>query len=110
MKSFVGEPVLGASIELGGFEAPASEGLMQEPPLLLGRAHLGLLKHFIDALLFLVNHWYRYRYRRRRLSNFLIERSLYGFHFQLGVFEGKKIDLVFKVLHNCFIFVRYRFF
>ncbi len=48
---FSHEAILWPSIELGGFELSASEGLDQEPLFLLRRAHLRLLKHRINALL-----------------------------------------------------------
>jgi hypothetical protein len=50
MKIFCHEAVLGASIELGGFEGFASESLNQELLLLIRRAHLRLCKHSINAL------------------------------------------------------------
>ncbi len=61
METKVFESILGASIELGGFERFASEGLKQELLLFLRRAHLRVLKHRINALLCLVQycHWRR---------------------------------------------------
>ena len=61
MEIFGKESILGSSIELGGFECSASQGLEQETLLLLRRANPGLRKYFINALLLLVHNSHRRR-------------------------------------------------